>query len=121
LGSAGAAKRQSKNDFMHHQTSRTMHPICHGNMATVSKTGPTITVGSAKAQGSKVKPVYGSELPRATRVRDEATQRMTNILAHPVPHLGAWHPQASYLSLDREVSLMPLCELASSRLGFLRG
>jgi hypothetical protein len=48
--------------------------------------GPTITVRSAKAQGSKVKPVYGSEPPRATRVRDEVTQRMANILAHLVPH-----------------------------------
>jgi hypothetical protein len=48
--------------------------------------GPTITVRSAKAQGSKVKPVYGSEPPRAVRVRDEVTQRMANILAHLVPH-----------------------------------
>jgi hypothetical protein len=41
--------------------------------------GPTIAMGSTKAQGSKVKPVYGSEPPRATSVRDEATQRMANI------------------------------------------
>jgi hypothetical protein len=44
-----------------------------------------IAMGSAKAQGLMVKAVYGSEPPRATRVRDEMTQRMANILAHPVP------------------------------------
>jgi hypothetical protein len=65
-----------------------MLPIHCGNMATVSKMGPMTVVGSAKAQGSKVKPVNGSELPRATRVRDEATQRMANILARLVPHRG---------------------------------
>jgi hypothetical protein len=32
----------------------------------ISKMGPTIVVGSAKAQGTKVKPSNGSELPRAT-------------------------------------------------------
>jgi hypothetical protein len=32
----------------------------------VSKMGPTIVVGSAKAQGTKAKPSNGSELPRAT-------------------------------------------------------
>jgi hypothetical protein len=48
------------------------------------------------------------ELPKATKVRDEATQRVANI----------WHirgsiertrdPQASYLSPDRVVSFTPL-------------
>jgi hypothetical protein len=42
----------------------------------VSETGPMIVVGSAKAQGSKVKPINGSELPRATRARGEVTQRV---------------------------------------------
>jgi hypothetical protein len=65
-----------------------MHPICIRNTSTISKMGPMIAMGSAKAQGSKVKPIYGSELPKATRARDEATQRMANILAHPVSHRG---------------------------------
>jgi hypothetical protein len=40
--------------------------------------GPTTVMGADKAQGSKEKLIYGSELPRATttRVSDEATQRM---------------------------------------------
>jgi hypothetical protein len=42
--------------------------------------------GSDKAQGSNVKPVYGSEPPRANKARDEVTQKITNILVHPVPH-----------------------------------
>jgi hypothetical protein len=64
------------------------HPICHGNTTTVSEIGPMIVMGSAKAQGSKVKPIYRSEPPRATRGRDEAKQRMPNILMHLVPHRG---------------------------------
>jgi hypothetical protein len=42
----------------------------------ISKTDPMIVMGSVKAQGSKVKPVNGLEPPRATRARDEATQRV---------------------------------------------
>jgi hypothetical protein len=42
----------------------------------VSEMGPTIVVGSSKVQALKVKPVNGSEPPRATRARDEATQRV---------------------------------------------
>jgi hypothetical protein len=42
----------------------------------VSEIGPTIAVGSEKAQGLKAKPVNGSEPPRATRVRDEVTHRV---------------------------------------------
>jgi hypothetical protein len=86
LAFADVVKRHSKNDFMHHLTPRTMHPIRHGNITIVSEMGPTIAMGSTKAQGSKAKPVYGSEPPRATSVRDEATQRMANILVHLVPH-----------------------------------
>jgi hypothetical protein len=59
-------------------------PMRHRNMTTISEMGPRIAVGSTKAQGLKVKPVYGSEPPRATRARDEETQRMANILVHPV-------------------------------------
>jgi hypothetical protein len=65
-----------------------MHAICHGNMTTIFEMGPTIVVQSVKAHGSKAKPVYGSEPSRGTKVRDKATQRMTNIFAHPVPHQG---------------------------------
>jgi hypothetical protein len=85
-GEAARFRRRGKNDLTRHLTPHTIHPICRGNTATISEMGPTITVRSAKAQGSKVKPVYGSEPPRATRVRDEVTQRMANILAHLVPH-----------------------------------
>jgi hypothetical protein len=47
--------------------------------------GPMIAMGSAKAQGSKAKPIGGSESPRATTVRDEATKRVANILTHLRP------------------------------------
>jgi hypothetical protein len=87
-GSAGTIKRCSKNDFTHHLTPRTMCPTHRGNTTTVSKMGLMIAVGSAKAQGLKVKPVYGLELPRPARVRNEATQRVANILLHSMPHRG---------------------------------
>jgi hypothetical protein len=88
LGSADAIKRHNKNDFTRHLIPHMTRPIHHGNMAIVFEMGPTIVVGSTKAQGSKVKPVYGSEPPRTTRAWDEATQRMANILAHPALHRG---------------------------------
>jgi hypothetical protein len=44
---------------MRHLTPHTMHPMRPGNTTTVSKMGPMIAVGSAKAQGSKAKPVNG--------------------------------------------------------------
>jgi hypothetical protein len=62
--------------------------------------------GYAKAQGSKVNPLDGSEPPRATRARDKAT------------HEGIRHPQASYLSPEQEVSS---CGLASSHPDFPLG
>jgi hypothetical protein len=87
----------------------------------VSETGPTIVMGSAKAQGSKAKPVNESEPPRATRARDEATQRVPTSWHIRSPIEGTQCSQASYLSLDREISFMPLFGLASSRPGFLHG
>jgi hypothetical protein len=50
----------------------------------------------------------GSEPPKATRAGDEATQRVASGCRIWCPIMGMWHPQASYLSLDREVSLTPL-------------
>jgi hypothetical protein len=80
-----------------------------------------IAVGSVKVQGSKAKPVNGLELPRAARARDEVTQRVATSWHIWSPIEGIRCPQASYLSLDQEIPFMPLCGLASSRLGFLRG
>jgi hypothetical protein len=76
------------------------HPRCRRNTATVSEMGPMIAMGSAKAQDSKVKLINGLEPPRETRARDEVTQRMANILMHPVPHRG--DPMSlSFVSMSR--------------------
>jgi hypothetical protein len=56
LGLAGAVKNPSKNEFMRHPDSSYDVPSTSWDTTTVSKIGPTIAVGSAKAQGSKVKP-----------------------------------------------------------------
>jgi hypothetical protein len=111
-------KRCSKNDFTHHPTPYMACHICHGNMTIVSKMGPTIVVGSAKAKGSKAKPVNRSEPPRATRARDEVTQRMANISAHPVAHHGV-PASSSFVSESRPGGFLhALCGLASRCLGF---
>jgi hypothetical protein len=83
--------------------------------------GPTIAVGSAKAQGSKAKPVNRSEPPRATRARDEATQMVATSWDIWSPIEETRRSQALYMRLDLDISFTPLCGLASSRLGFLRG
>jgi hypothetical protein len=69
---------------------------------------PTIVVGSAKAQGSKANPPVRSKPPKATRVRDEATQRVASDWRIWSPIEGIWHSPASYLSIDWEVSLTPV-------------
>jgi hypothetical protein len=53
-------------------------------------------------------PPVGSEPPRATRVRDEVTQRVASIWRIQGSIEGTQHSQASYLSPDREVSFTPL-------------
>jgi hypothetical protein len=80
-------KAQQKQLYASSDSSRDA-PYISRDMATISKMGPTFAMGSTKAQGSKTKFINGSEPPRATRARDEVTQRMANILAHPVPHRG---------------------------------
>jgi hypothetical protein len=91
---------------MRHPTPRMTRPIRHGNTTTVPKMGPMIAVGSAKARGSKAKPVYQSDPPRVTRARDEAKQRMANILAHPVPHQGD-PVSSSFVSKSRSGGFYP--------------
>jgi hypothetical protein len=49
----------------------------------------------------------GSEPPKTTRVSDEARQMMASGWRIWRPIEGTWHPQALYLSLDREVSFTP--------------
>jgi hypothetical protein len=84
-------------------------PSISWDMTTVSKMPPTIVEGSAEAQGLKANPSVGSKLPRATRAREEATQRVASNWRIRSPIEGSQHHQASYLSPDLEVSIMPLC------------
>jgi hypothetical protein len=67
-------------------------------MAIISKTPSWLLRGRSRV--SSRNPLVGSEPLRATKVRDEVTQR--------VVIEGTQYPQASYLSLDREVSLTSL-------------
>jgi hypothetical protein len=80
-----------------------------------------IAMGSVKAQGSKAKPINGSELLRATRARDEVTQRVVISWHIWSPIEGTRRSEVSYLSPNWKISFTPICGLTSSRLGFLHG
>jgi hypothetical protein len=121
MDSTDAVKRRSKNGFYTAGLFKQCSQFIAGIQPTISKMGPMIAVGSAKAQGLKEKPISGSEPTRATRARDEATQRVANIWRTRGPIEGTQCPQASYLSLDWKVSFVPLCGLASSYSNFLCG
>jgi hypothetical protein len=47
-------------------------------MAIISKTGPTIVMGLPKLRVPMQNPSVRSAPPKANRVRDKETQRMTN-------------------------------------------
>jgi hypothetical protein len=87
----------------------------------VSKMGHTVIVGLPTLRVQRQNLLDGLEPPRATRVRDKGTQVVATSWHIRSRIKGTQHPQALYLSLDWEVSFMPLCGLASSHPGFLCG
>jgi hypothetical protein len=91
------------------------------DMTTVSKMGHTIIVGLPTLKVRRQNPPNGSEPPKANKARNEVTQGMATSWHFRSPIEGTQRPQASYLSLDREVSFTPDCGLASCCPGFLRG
>jgi hypothetical protein len=95
MDSIDAVKRHSKNDF--YVSSDSSYDAPYSSWVydqPYPKRVPRFVVESAKAQGSKAKPIGGLEPPRATRARDKATQRVTNILVHPGPHRGDTAPSS---------------------------
>jgi hypothetical protein len=82
-------------------------PSTSRDMETVSKMGHTITVGLPMLKVRRQNPPHGSEPPRSTRAKDEATQGVATNRHIQSPIMGTQHLQASYMSLDREVSLTP--------------
>jgi hypothetical protein len=70
--------------------------------------GPMIAVGLQQLRVIRQNPPVGSEPPRAIRPRDKVTQRVASSWHIRDPIEGTRHPQGSYLSLDQEVSFMPL-------------
>jgi hypothetical protein len=79
-----------------------------GYMSYIPNWPPNGCRGVLTAQGSKVKPVDGSEPPRTTRARDEATQKVSSSWCIWCPIEGIQHPQSSYLSPEWEVSITSL-------------
>jgi hypothetical protein len=82
-------------------------PSTSRDMATISKMGHTIIVGLPTLRVRRQNPPDGSQPPRASIARDEATQGVSTSWHIWSPIEGTWCPQASYLSLDREVSFTP--------------
>jgi hypothetical protein len=87
-------------------TYHTLYPVGYDHH--ISKMGHTIVVGLSIIRVRRHNPPFGLELPRVTRVRDEATQGMASGWHIRSPAEGTWHPQASYLSPEWEVFFMPL-------------
>jgi hypothetical protein len=96
MDSTGVVKRRCKNNlYMSTNSSHDMPYTSWVYGQAISETGPTIAMGSAKAQGSNVKPVNGSEPPRATRASDEVTQRVAMRWNIRSPIEGTRRSQAS--------------------------
>jgi hypothetical protein len=75
---------------------------------TVYQMGHTIAVGQPMLRVQRRKLPDGSEPPRATRVRNDETQRVASSWRIQSLMKGTRHPQALYLSPDWQVSFTPL-------------
>jgi hypothetical protein len=103
-GFVNAIKRHSKNERMRHLIPQMMCPLHRGIQQLYPKWVSHLSWGLPKIRVLRQNPSNGLETPRATRVRDEATQRVVHSWRIRSPIEGTWHPHALYLSLDREVS-----------------
>jgi hypothetical protein len=104
----GVVKRHSKNKLLHHLTPRTTRPLYHGIRQSYPKWVSRLPWGLPKLRVQRQNPPVGSEPPKATKERDEATQAVASSWCIRSPNKGTQHPQASYLRLDRVVFFMPL-------------
>jgi hypothetical protein len=97
-------------------------PYTSRDMVTISKTGPTIAMGSANAQGSKAKPVESGQSRLEQPERGTKRHKGWPIDGASGEHRGD-PASANFISESRPRGFLhaPLCGLASSRLGFLLG
>jgi hypothetical protein len=85
------SKGHSKHKFTHHPNSSHDAPSTSRDMATVSKTGPMITVGPQQLKVLRQIPPVRSEPPRANKAKDEVTQRVTSSWCIRGPMDGTRH------------------------------
>jgi hypothetical protein len=83
-------------------------PSIARDVTIISKMGHTIVMGLPMVRVRRQNPPVGLEPPRAIRARDEVTQRVDRSWHIQSPIEGTQHSQASYLSLNWEVSFTPL-------------
>jgi hypothetical protein len=117
-GKAAGLHRRGKNIFMHHSTPRTMRPMRHGIRQPYLKRVPRLPWGLPNLRVRTKNPSIRSEPPRATRARNEATQRVANSWLTWCPIEGTRYPQASYLSPDRKVFFTPFVWARIELFGF---
>jgi hypothetical protein len=82
-------------------------PSTARDTAIIFKMGHMIVVGLPMLRIRRQNLAVELEPPRATRARDKVTQRVASSGCIQSLIEGIRHPQASYLSLDWEVSFMP--------------
>jgi hypothetical protein len=111
---------RSKNEFTHHPTPCKMRPLHHGIQQTVSKMGPTIIMGSTKAQGLEAKPTSRVRATQSNESKGRSNTKGGQQMVHSEPHRGDPHPQASYMGLDWEVSFTLSVWAGTERSGFSR-
>jgi hypothetical protein len=73
---------------MRHPDSLYNTPSTSWDMATVSKMGPTIVMGSAKAQGLKAKPASQVRAAKSNQSVGRSDTKGGQQLAHPGPNQG---------------------------------
>jgi hypothetical protein len=82
---------------------------------------PRLLCSLSKLMVRRQNPSMGQSHPEEPKWGTKRHKGWPTFLHTRCPIKGTRHPQASYLSLDYEVSFTPLCGLVSSHLGFLHG
>jgi hypothetical protein len=81
-------------------------PYASWDTTIISKMGPMIIVGSAKAQGSKEKPTNRVRATQSNQSEGRSDTKGGQQLAHPVPHRGDL-TSSSFVSESQSGGLRP--------------
>jgi hypothetical protein len=108
LGSTGAVKRHSKNNFTSHPTPHTTRPIHRGIQQLSLKWVPWLPWGLPKLRAGRQNPSMGQSCAEQLEWGTKRHKGWPIFWRTRCPIEGTRHPQALYLSLDQEVSFTSL-------------